>query len=120
MSKHTPGPWRVSSDGAGFEVESEGGAVVAQAQQTKPVRCKSDNDARRANARLIAAAPLMYEALEGLMGNPSIDLGDLVYYVREREGKGWDGPDVNAWSNAVQLARAALQAAKGGGDGNGL
>lgn len=86
----------VSPEGSGFEVESESGVVVAQAQQTKPVRCNSDNDERRANARLIAAAPLMYEALEEIM------------HAIDKEY----GPRAANFPKA----RAALQAAKGGGD----
>ena len=49
-------------------------------------------------------------ALTGLMTNPHMDLGDLVYNVREREQNGWEGPSVTAWSNAVTAAKAALAA----------
>lgn len=38
-------------------------------------------------------------------GGGHLDLGDLVYEVREREGRGWDGPAVKAWSDAVVEAR---------------
>ena len=65
-----------------------------------------------ANARLISAAPELLEALEALTSNPHVDLGDLVYQVRDREGLGWDGPEVTKWSNAVQQARAAIAKAK--------
>jgi hypothetical protein len=66
-----------------------------------------------ANARLIAAAPDLYEALIGLLTNPYINLGDLVYQIRERELKGWDGPAVTAWSDAVTAAKAAIKKVKG-------
>jgi hypothetical protein len=34
-----------------------------------------------------------------------VTLGDLVYAVKDREGEGWDGPAVTAWSKAcVDLA----------------
>ena len=36
-------------------------------------------------------------------------LGDYIYDVREREGKGWDGPAVQAWSDGVMLAEEALK-----------
>ena len=36
------------------------------------------------------------------------NLGDHVYEVREREGKGWDGPLVTKWSDAVVRAKAIL------------
>ncbi len=48
------------------------------------------------------------EALRGLMESKFLDLGDMVYQVREREGLGWDGPAVVAWSKAVQDAKQAL------------
>lgn len=42
--------------------------------------------------------------LRALMSNEHISLGDLVYNIRESEGKGWDGPSVKAWSDAVSDA----------------
>lgn len=42
--------------------------------------------------------------IQSLISNPSIDLGDQAYAVRESEGLGWEGPDVTAWSNAVTAA----------------
>jgi hypothetical protein len=59
--KFTPGPWCISDNASGFEIESACGKQVAQASQTCPVRQASDHDERRANARLIAAAPDLYE-----------------------------------------------------------
>lgn len=36
----------------------------------------------------------------------SESIGDKVYDIREREGKGWDGPRVTAWGEAsVTLSR---------------
>lgn len=64
-------------------------------------------------ANLIAAAPDLLEALEMLMGNPHLDLGDLIYKVRDAEGRGWDGPSVTAWSNALEKSKAAIAKAKG-------
>lgn len=50
-------------------------------------------------------------ALRGLLTNPHISLGDLVYTVRDRELQGWDGPAVKAWSDAVMAAEAVLKRA---------
>ena len=36
------------------------------------------------------------------------NLGDAVYVVREREGEGWDGPKVTAYSKAVAALGSAL------------
>lgn len=66
------------------------------------------------NERMTALCGKLEKALNGLMTNPSINLADKVYDVRDREGKGWDGPDVVAWSESLKAAEEALQAAKGG------
>lgn len=55
----------------------------------------------------------LLEALEALTSNPHIDLGGLVYKVRDSEGEGWDGPQVKHWSDAVQAARTAIAKAEG-------
>jgi hypothetical protein len=68
-----------------------------------------------ANAHLIDAAPDLLEALKALMTNPHVNLGDLIYKVRDSEGEGWDGPQVKAWSDAVQAATAAIAKAEGRG-----
>lgn len=49
--------------------------------------------------------------LRALMTNPHIDLGDQIYVVREHEGQGWDGPAVQAWSDAVTAAEDLLRRA---------
>lgn len=59
------------------------------------------SDLRRENAALRTA-------LSALFGNPHLDLGDLVYQVREREGEGWEGASVKAWSDAVTAGRHLL------------
>lgn len=58
---------------------------------------------------LIKAAPLMRDILIALTTNPFIDLGGVVYDVREREGRGWDGPAVTAWSDACGAAAKILK-----------
>lgn len=55
-------------------------------------------------------------ALRALMTNPHINLGDQVYEVREREGQGWDGPSVKAWSDAVAAAGDVLKRADSAGE----
>lgn len=49
------------------------------------------------------------DVLNRLMTNEHIDLGDLVYTVREREGEGWNGPSIKAWSKAVEDAEWHLK-----------
>lgn len=41
-----------------------------------------------------------------------INLGDLTYNVREREGKGWEGPNVKQWSDGVTRTEKALKEAE--------
>ena len=62
-------------------------------------------------AKLIEAAPELLIALEALFSNEHIDLGDLVYNVRESEGEGWEVPSVTAWGEAVTKAKEAIQKA---------
>lgn len=67
---------------------------------------------RRAAERNAAAAirerDEAIQCLRALFENRHIDLGDQVYEVREREGLGWDGPSVTAWSEAVTAGRHLL------------
>ncbi len=64
MSKHTPGPWRI--------IEIRGRAVILEPEQDGHV-CKISEwadeyaEEQEANARLIAAAPELLEALENLV-----------------------------------------------------
>ena len=51
----------------------------------------------------------LIDALRQLFANANIDLGELVYQVREREGLGWDSPSVKHWSDAVATAKALLK-----------
>jgi hypothetical protein len=119
MSKttHTPGPWR-----AHFNVPTAaipGHIIKADNEAETPIASLWVGGGTRgvetqiANAGLIAAAPDLLAALEALSSNPCINLGDLIYHVREREGKGWDGPAVTAWGEAVEKAKAAVAKAKG-------
>lgn len=60
MSKHTPGPWNVDYSGpARIAIVGAGDRILAFCN----LQCE-DGDMDEANARLIAAAPDMLEALE--------------------------------------------------------
>jgi hypothetical protein len=60
MSKHAPGPWKVTSESHNPLIECEDGYVIAQ---IKGVSLSVEGFDCEANARLIAAAPRMYELL---------------------------------------------------------
>lgn len=85
MSKHTPGPW-VASLTLGYGEAGEHGIPIAREKDDLLVA----HVYGAANARLIAAAPDLLEALE------------LVVDITERAGLG-----------AVLNARAAIAKAKG-------
>ena|SRR5687768_4229966 len=106
MSTHTPGPWKVAKDHNGDYTD-----VVSEAEQDKPfkqrrgiaymggaaLRMSDVIKSREANARLIAAAPAMYEALKELvvMANkaniPLVnshsvrDMGKLMHAIKQAE-----------------------------------
>lgn len=85
MSKHTPGPWRVVQDPTNLSLQ-----VYGQTLALFECWRRSDEQTELANARLIAAAPDLLEALEFVIrGVPDT----------------WEG---------VQKARAAIAKATGG------
>jgi len=75
MSTHTPGPWHVDTAGhPNADVRAACGRAVAftwmvccgTPKTSEQYKARTEID--RANARLIAAAPEMLEALQGLFG----------------------------------------------------
>ena len=77
-TKHTPGPWRPIPYGETIAIQSmtiDGGNVVIVNPKGK-TQSGIPNNQDRANARLIAAAPEMLEALERLLNVPVLpDMG---------------------------------------------
>ena len=86
MSDHTPGPWAYENYGGTLHVflDNEGGT---------PSICKLVGNDKDANARLIAAAPDLLEALQNLL--------------KVHEGEG------GTQYHAGDIARAAIAKAKG-------
>ena len=105
MSKHTPGPWKIHEHGVGFEVECANGNVVAQAQQVTALRQDTMQSARKANARLIAAAPELLEALSKFVEFAELH-GEVVF-----SGGGMSA--IDAMNACTSEARAAIAKAKG-------
>ena len=66
-SKHSPGPWEVRVLGTIISIETEEQGGIALVNHL--ANCNSGILSRqgRANARLIAASPTMYEALKALV-----------------------------------------------------
>lgn len=61
-AKHTPGPWRVSTDNGDFTTQTDDGKGLTLTHLSGKVYLHERNG--RANARLIAAAPEMYQLLK--------------------------------------------------------
>jgi len=72
MSKFTPGPWRVAGEDKNFVYAlSQSGANSFWAHvQSAGIDRITENE-KAANARLIAAAPEMYDALKALVESPN-------------------------------------------------
>lgn len=126
-AEFTPGPWKVSEDGGGLwygddgkewievlEVQTESdGFCIAQVNGVYYETVKDgtiwgpSTDAEvEANARLIKAAPDMYEALEDLLSNVSPTPASMLA-----------GPEIKAQSQSFAKARAVLAKVRGeGGD----
>jgi hypothetical protein len=68
VSGFTPGPWSITDRGDLFRIRNDNDEVVATTDDGgHPVDEIFDYDTQRANARLIAAAPELYEALTRLL-----------------------------------------------------
>lgn len=96
MSKHTPGPWRLSKITA-FSIEGANGRHVASSGgYSTNVNPEQADMESMANARLIAAAPELLETLEKLM-----EMREQCFIPNEED---W-------WDN---MARSAIRKAKEG------
>lgn len=91
-SKHTPGPWAVN----GWSV-TIGNWSISTAMPRATIE-ESD-----ANARLIAAAPELLEALNWALKN----LEEIALPEFEKQGR------VTSINNAIEKARAAIAKAEG-------
>lgn len=93
----TKGPWAVNEDGWMVESDKEHGWV-----NDGWIVCKTEGPDRKDNAHLIAAAPELLEALEGMTERYTelANSGDCGFWDCENE-------------NEVKAARAAIKKAKG-------
>ena len=77
MSKHTPGPWNI--------LWEQRGAIVTARNDCYDVAIVRDigNEDNKANARLIAAAPKMYEYIASSASNGCAEAKRLIGEVGE-------------------------------------
>lgn len=98
MSKHTPGPWNIGTKN-GARVWSENGeTLIADADASESLR----KEIKKANARLIAAAPELLAAAQAA----KLALDDLLH---AKDGRDW-------WTQrdaAMMLIDAAIAKATG-------
>lgn len=103
--KHTPGPWRIAEVEGGdpWQYEVRAGTIPNYYGVVAKVYGIGEPNA---NARLIAAAPDLYEALQ--------HIGKLEGQADEYSGAGMvDSAHVKALRSASKIARAALAKAEG-------
>jgi hypothetical protein len=107
-AKHTPGPWQVGTPGYGepgyIYCDNALGSAVAITYGLPLALSVFSRAEEEANARLIAAAPDLLEALKAVTP-PHRALGCWCSYSRDTEGYGHE--------DGCKLARAAIAAAEG-------
>lgn len=104
MATHTPGPWEVNERGdcvSGTYVGESSGFMFVLAERP---HSGYGRDVFAANARLIAAAPEMLEALESCFKWMEFTITELSGH-KQGARMNWGGP--------VSKARAAIAKAKG-------
>jgi len=103
-AKHTPGPW-VAETGAG-----RGAWIKGSDGEWSALSCGATDEVAEENARLIAAAPELLDALKWMVDNDETNEGDEP--IPERNGETWD--EINAyWLDGLNKARAAIAKAEG-------
>jgi len=106
---HTPGPWEAADNNTGTGTNIRNGAgtllAVVHSYRANPDKSYPNADTRRANARLISAAPDLLEALER-----------AIEYV-ERFGDMNHEPLPGDCAATLYASRAAIAKARGSGEG---
>ena len=101
MSKHTPGPWAFKQHGGRIRIiTADQGLTVAYT----PEEQRADGWSSQANARLIAAAPEMYEALQNIVANHQVMPDQTMNNTTDVAHVPLDD---------IEAARAALKKAEG-------
>lgn len=109
MSKHTPGPWKVFENPEGLPVVESTGPHADAVAHIRWARREADGAEVDANARLIAAAPDLLEALR--LAIQFVEKPKLVDALRDLPD-GWAEPVSR--DATLQAARAAIAKATGG------
>ena len=94
-TKHTPGPWRISEYDNGYLIGAYDGSIALTTGRA--ITIKKYKNEREANARLIAAAPELLEALSAVTNN----------YIDTYGDEGNDAPE------SIKVALATIAKAEG-------
>ena len=97
-AKYTPAPWSANWNGSYYQIDTETEGQIGDACASQFI--EGNTDKGKANARLIAAAPEVWEALE-----------DVMAWIDN-----WE-PDMTGddeWSASEERVRAAIAKATGG------
>ena len=108
MNKHTPGPWSVD--------DNHGKRYIEPIYSNEPIAeiCKKKGDEYTANARLIAAAPDLLEALEALADSaPSACCVDFHHKPGDYHDADESCLALDRYEAACLSARAAIARARG-------
>lgn len=95
----------------------------AEAARAAGLICTGDTPPARPpvtpEAQSLAALRTAHTELLGLLRelDSQLNLGDLTYAVREKEGAGWEGPAVKAWARTVERVRTILKDSAAGPEG---
>lgn len=87
MSEHTPGPWEWDAGDIGAEYSVPYSDIFKDAGEIIIASFNDNIPEGRANARLIAAAPDLLEALEDIARGPLQGPGDFKVYAQETARK---------------------------------
>ncbi|MGD1324950.1 hypothetical protein ACNHE5_08510 [Pandoraea pnomenusa] len=112
MDKHTPGPWSVRFDFVVQATSFDEGRLVPVAQ---PYGVNTDGTDLFANARLIAAAPELLEALDSVLQSLQTGVPETIGYGEQTKkafSEGWNAV-LNAVYERAADARAAISKARG-------
>mgnify|MGYP007094615063 CR=1 FL=1 len=105
-AKHTPGPWTWHPTALHPAVRSVG-TPDAGPRRICTVGTMNGNPVDKANARLIAAAPELLEALQAVLRSFPTD--------RDMRDAGWERAEIDLACSDYEAARAAIAKVSGGG-----
>jgi len=98
-AKHTPGPWQSKMNIASAAIYCPLGGLIARL----PVEHEGSRNGAAHNARLIAAAPELLDALQAVLRSFPTD--------RDMRDAGWERAEIDLACRDYEAARAAISKA---------